>query len=78
MLISMKVLKESSCAYKRIYAYLSEGFEEFLCVLISESMLIFSKVLKELFVLISESMLISVKVLKEFICAYKRMYLTFL
>ena len=47
MLISMKVLKESSCAYKRIYAYLSEGFEEFLCVLISESMLISVKVLKE-------------------------------
>ena len=41
-------------------------------MLISESMLIFSKVLKELFVLISESMLISVRVLKEFICAYKR------
>ena len=41
-------------------------------------MLIFRKVLKELFVLISESMLISVEVLKEFICAYKRMYLTFL
>ena len=47
-------------------------------MLISKSMLIFSKVLKESFVLISKSMLISVKVLKKFICAYKRMYLTFL